>query len=149
MSQWWNPLFQDFLSAVYARYRKWLNRSRARRAADWVQIDATIRSVKTFLVGKTNTIGTGRVFEWLPIVQYEYQVGNATYSGKANGEIWCYDDQGVFESTESLIGATLPVRYHPSRPSRSVYLPQDGGPPQFLPASPDAATDLVVLSLKK
>jgi hypothetical protein len=76
-------------------------------------------------------------------------VESTTFSGKASGEIWYYDDQSVFDATESLIGATLPIRYDPSRPSRSVYLPQDGGPPQLLPASPDARTGLVVLSLKK
>lgn len=82
-------------------------------------------------------------------MRYEYQVGDTTYPGKAIGGIWCYDDQGLFETAKSLIGATLPIRYDPSRPSRSFYLPQDGGPPQFLPAAPDTKSDLVVLSLKK
>ncbi len=82
-------------------------------------------------------------------MRYEYQVENTTYSGKAKGEIWYYDDQGAYDAAESLIGATLPIRYDPSRPSKSFYLPQDGGPPQLNPAAPDAESGLVFLSLKK
>lgn len=148
MYEWRNPVLKDFFFAVYARLRRWLNQLRARRTAEWVRVDATIRAAQAQLVSETEFV-MGNHFELLPIVRYEYQVENTTYSGKASGEIWCFDEQGAFDAEESLIGATLPIRYDPSRPWKSFYLPQDGGPPQLLPATPDPNTGLVVLSLKK
>ena len=82
-------------------------------------------------------------------MRYEYEVDNTTYTGRATGETWYFYEDGAYDAAESLIGATLPIRYDPSRPSKSFYLPQDGGPPQLLPAKPDAESGLVILSLKK
>src|ERR1051326_9045158 len=142
MSRGLDPFLKDFLFSVYTRFRRWLNQLRARRTSEWTRIDATIRSANALRVARTSSIRTGILFEWLPIVHYEYQVENTTYSGKVMGEIWCYDAKGAFDAAESLIGATLPIRYNPARPSKSFYLPQDGGPPQFLPASSDTDTDM-------
>ncbi len=129
--------------------RRRLNSWRARRAAEWVRIDAVIRSAEARLIDQNAYTYSPKILEWHPVVRYEYQVENTTYSGKTSGGLWYYDDQGAFDAAESLIGATLPIRYDPSRPSKSFYLPQDGGPPQLNPATPDAKSGLVILSLKK
>jgi hypothetical protein len=144
-----NPALHDLYHGIGSWLRHLVHRSRARRSAEWVRVDAMIRAAEAQLVDEINSVSIGRMFEWRPIVRYEYQVENATYSGRATGEIWYYDDQGAFDAGESLIGATLPIRYDPSRPSKSFYLPQDGGPPQLNPAAPDAESGLVALSLKK
>ncbi|HEY7404057.1 MAG TPA: DUF3592 domain-containing protein [Candidatus Angelobacter sp.] len=142
-----NPALHDLYHAIGSWLRRLRNRSRARRTAEWVRTDAVIRNARVRQLDQFNAVGKMR--EWRPIVRYEYQVENTTYSGKASGEIWYFDEDGASDTVESLIGAILPIRYDPSRPSKSFYLPQDGGPPQLRPANPDAKTGLVVLSLKK
>jgi hypothetical protein len=143
-----NPMLHDLYHEIGSWLRRCLNRSRARRTVEWVRVDAVVRTAEAQLVGEIDSF-TVKLFEWRPVVRYEYQVENTTYSGRATGEIWYFDEEGAFDAAESLIGATLPIRYDPSRPSKSFYLPQDGGPPQLFPATPDAKTGLVVLSLKK
>ena len=144
-----NPMLHDLYHEIGSWLRRRLNWLRARRAAGWVRIDAVIRSAEARLTDERAFTYSAKISEWRPVVRYEYQVENTTYSGKASGEIWYYDDQGAFDAAQSLIGATLPIRQDPSRPSKSFYLPQDGGPPQFLAATPDPESGLVVLSLKK
>jgi len=144
-------MIHDLYHEIGSWFHRWLNRSRARRTAEWVRVDAVIRNARARLVldDETNSISIGKLFEWRPVVGYEYQVENTAYSGVARGEIWYFDEDGALDAAESLVGATLPVRYDPSRPSKSFYLPQDGGPPQLNPAIPDAGSGLVVISLKK
>jgi hypothetical protein len=144
-----NPALHDLYHGVGSWLRRRLSSWRARRAAEWGRIDAVVRTAEARLIDRIESIAGPKISEWRPVLRYEYQVENATYFGRASGEIWYYDDQGAYDAAVSLIGATVPIRYDPSRPSKSFYLPQDGGPPQLLPATPDAETGLVVLSLKK
>jgi hypothetical protein len=144
-----NPAIHDLYHGIGSWLRRRLSSWRARRAAEWVRVDAVVRAAEARLIDRIESIAGPKISEWRPVLRYEYQVENTTYFGRARGEIWYYDDQGAYDAAVSLIGVTLPIRYDPSRPSKSFYLPQDGGPPQLLPANPDAKTGLVVLSLKE
>ena len=144
-----NTGLYDLYYWINSWLRRLRDRSRARRTAEWVHVDARIRAARARWIDQPYSAVAPRHFVWRPVLRYEYQVENTTYSGKVTGEIWYFDEDDVADTIESLIGATLPIRYDPSRPSKSFYLPQDGGPPQILPAAPDAETGLVVLSLKK
>jgi len=142
-------MLEDLFHEIGSWLRRRRNRSLARRTSEWVRVEAVIREARPRLLNEIYSISLGRLFEWLPVVIYEYQVENTTYSGRAGGEIWYFDEQSAFDAAASLVGASVPVRYDPSRPSKSFYLPQDGGPPQLNPAAPDASSGLVVISLKK
>lgn len=141
--------YGDLYYWISSRLRRRRNLWRARRTAGWGRVDAVIRDAQAHVIDQAQSMVAPRYFVWRPVIRYEYQVENTTYSGNAKGDFWFFDEDDAADTAESLIGVTLPIRYDPSRPSKSFYLPQDGGPPQLNPAVPDAKSGLVILSLKK
>lgn len=135
----------DTYSPQTSWLRRCLDRFRSRQTQSWQRVQAVIEKAEAKKI-----VGEEAEWRacWRPVVQYTYRVNGDTYSGEAEGEIWFYDKQAACEVAKNLEGKNLPIRYKPDAPFRSVYLPSDGGPPQFIPARPDPKSGFVNVSLK-
>jgi hypothetical protein len=136
MFEWYDPLY-----SMYQFCLQWL---RTRRAAAWPLIHASIRDAQARVVENDD----GKSVGWRPLVWYDYEFNGIRYKGKTSGELWYYEKDAAAETAESLIGASLPIRCNPLKPSQSLYLQRDGGPAQLLPALPDPDSGLINISLK-
>src|SRR5215472_4650353 len=134
--------FDDPEGPIVAMFRRLA--LRLRRVRGWPVLQATIRRA---YVEEVRDEDSGHI-GWRAQLSYDYYVDGIEYGGKAQGPVWTYDPEAAQEVVNTLIGANLPIRYKPSKPARSVYLPSDGGPPQLLLAEPDPKTGLAILSLK-
>jgi len=136
--------FDDPEGPVVALFRQLALRVRQRLVRGWPVLQATIQ---TAYVEEVRDDDSGHM-GWRVQLSYDYKVDGIEYGGKAQGPVWTYDPKAAQETAKTLLGANLPVRYKPSKPARSIYLPSDGGPPQLLLAEPDPKTGLVIVSLK-
>jgi uncharacterized protein DUF3592 len=140
------PAFLDLLHPPFdSWWQRCLNYFFSRWTHSWPRAEAIIDRAKAEEAVDSES---GRRLGWKPVLFYTYHVDGDTYSGEAEGEPWTYDWLTASEVAKSMEGDSLPIRYKPDSPSRSVYLPSDGGPPQFIPARPDPKSGLVIVSLK-
>src|SRR5215469_6399988 len=133
---------------LYPPFDSWLrhcvNWFLALRTRDWLRSLAVIEKAE---VQEIVDEESGAHQGWRPIIRYVYHVNNVAYFGAARGEIWFYDEAAARETAQSLERNKIPIRYKPSCPAKSVYLPVDGAPPQLFPSRPDPSTGLTIISL--
>lgn len=133
---------------LYAPLDRWLLRwiiwFRASRTRTWPHTEAVITEAAVRALEDED----GKHLFWKPKFRYKYQVNGTVYFGRSSGEIWDYEEAAAYETVESLKGNKIPIRYKSDDPSRSIYIPTDGAPPQLFPAHPDPKSGLVIVRLK-
>ena len=140
---------------LVAGYRYWRLRFGAPK---WTLVEGRIQSgyaanmnnAGLSVLGGATHVAAAHKTGWRAALQYSYQVAGEFYSGYFLLGPSYYSPETAKAATQDWVDRTILVRYNPSKPHQSAFLPVDGAPKGSRSYSdqPPPSSDLISLSLK-